>query len=85
MANLSPALALESGLDPFKAGVAIMRIRRGSIVSRLDFRPGDVVKRVNAEAVKDVTSLEQAIAKKTSTWNILIERKGRPLEFSFRG
>lgn len=86
VANLSPALAEEYNVDPFGEGVVILRIRRGGIANRLDFRPGDIVRQVNAAKVMSVEDLENAVqGEEKDEWRIRVERAGKTFDFVFRG
>lgn len=86
VANLSPALADEYNVNPFGKGVVILRIRRGGVANRLDFRPGDIVRLVNSQLIKNVDDLKGALsATGTDEWRIRIERGGKGFDFVFRG
>ena len=77
VANMSPALAAEVGLDDFEPGVIVVRIRRGSTANRLGFRPGDRILGVNDAEIETVRRLKKSLAKRTSRWRIVIERDGK--------
>ena len=62
VANLSPALIEEEGLNLFESGVIIMRMVRGTIAARLGFRPGDLVRSVNGREVENVADLKRILA-----------------------
>jgi serine protease Do len=86
VANLSPAMAEEYNIDPFGEGVVILRIRRGGIADRLDFRPGDIVRRINKASVMSVDDLRTALeGNEGGEWRIRVERKGKTFDFVFRG
>lgn len=84
--NLSPYLAERNGLNPFEEGTVILRIRRGGVADRLDFHPGDIVRRVNGNDIKQVRDLRGVLEKSTAKeWQIRVERSGKPFDFVFRG
>lgn len=86
VANLSPALAEANNIDPFNEGVVILRMRRGGIAARLDFRPGDIVRQVNASQIASVKDLEEAVSgEPKGEWRIRVERRGKTFDFVFRG
>lgn len=86
VANLSPALAEEYNVNPFGKGVVILRIRRGGVANRLDFRPGDIVRLINSQLIKNVDELQGALGGKTKEeWRIRVERGGKGFDFVFRG
>ena len=79
VANMSPALADEMGLETFDAGVIVIGLRRGSSASRLGFRTGDMVRAVNGEHVDSVRRLKTLVAERVSRWHITVQRNGRTL------
>jgi S1-C subfamily serine protease len=60
VANLSPALAEEKGLDPFTAGVVILEIRRG-VAAQLGLQPGDLILGLNGQKTPTVEALQEAL------------------------
>ena len=86
VANVSPAFAVENGLNPFDSGVVITKIRNGSVAGRLNFQPGDLVKAVNGRDVDDVDALKDATsAEDLGEWRIRVERNGKSQDLIFRG
>ena len=77
VANMSPALADELGLDSFDTGVYIMGIRRGSPAARLRFRKGDYVLAVNGRDVDSVRRLARRMKNRTDQWRITFRRAGK--------
>ena len=77
VANMSPALADELGLDAFETGVFIMGIRRGSPAARLRFRSGDYVLAVNGRDVDSVRRLARRMEKRVDQWRITLRRAGK--------
>lgn len=91
VAELSPALAEELGLDPFRfeSGMLVYRVPRGSIASRLGLRPGDILREVNGAVIRTARDLELSIQKAqsggaSSVWRLAIERNGERIETSVR-
>ena len=83
--NMSPALGDELGIDPFKRGVMILQIRRGSPADKVGLRPGDFIKKVNGAEVGVVNDLVSVFAEPSASWEITIERQGRELSERFEG
>lgn len=77
VANISPAFALEIGVDPFSTGVMIVDMQRGSPANRLGFRVGDIVRGVNGKKVINVTQLRTLLTKELERWKITLERDGK--------
>ncbi len=89
IAELSPALAEELGLDPFRyeSGLLVYQVPYRSIAGNLGLRPGDIVKEVNGVAVKSRADLDRAVSKAATNqgvWRLAIERNGRRIETSVR-
>jgi Do/DeqQ family serine protease len=83
--NLSPALAGELGVDPFNGpGVLIRTVAGRGYAAGAGFQPGDVVKRINGEAVSDTRSLEAVLSRPQGAWQVTIERGGREISGTFR-
>ncbi len=80
VANMSPAVAVEVGLDVFEPGVIIFAIRRGSLAARVGFRAGDRILAVNGVEADRVRRLKKLVARRTERWRIAFERGGKKHE-----
>ncbi|HVY33756.1 MAG TPA: Do family serine endopeptidase [Caulobacteraceae bacterium] len=78
--NLSPAVALELGVDPFAKGVLITEIKGG--VSAEYFRPGDIIRKINGQDVSTVSGLKAALGQ-GHRWSVVIERQGQQVQGNF--
>lgn len=74
VANLSPALSSELGLDDVESGVIILEIKRGSPVHRLGLMPGDVVESVNGSAPNTVNDLIDFLQRAKNGWALGLRR-----------
>ncbi len=81
VANMSPALAEELGLEKIKPGVYVMATRRGGTADRLGFQPGDAILAINGEAVASVGELKAVLSKPADRWRITLERNGKTLNW----
>jgi Do/DeqQ family serine protease len=79
VANLSPALADEMGVNLLKTGVIVAEVRRGSASNRFGFRLGDIVRKINGTEIKSVAQLKALLVQKVSRWRVVIERDGESL------
>ena len=79
VANMSPALAAELGMNGFEAGVIVVRLRRGSAADRLRFRIGDMVVAVNGAEIESVRHLKEVMAKPAKRWRVTVRRQGKIL------
>ena len=84
VANLSPALAGELGIDAMRSGVIVLRVDRGR-ASRLGVRVGDVIVAVAGTTIDLTATLEAVTGERHDEWAIAIERKGETLSVVVRG
>jgi serine protease Do len=82
--NLSPASALDLGMDLFSKGVVITSIDANGYAAAQGFQPGDIVRAVNGNEIDRVGQLVRSI-NAANRWQIVIERGGRRAVLSFAG
>jgi serine protease Do len=82
--NLSPAAALDLGIDLFSKGVAIVDVDANSLAAAQGFRTGDIILGINGVAVDRVAELVRALGSATR-WQIVMERGGRRATLAFAG
>jgi Do/DeqQ family serine protease len=85
VANLSPALADELGIDTAVRGVIILDVTRGSAAGRLGFANGDLVAAINGKSVANVAQLRDLIANRQRQWQVAIRRGGKLLSLTVGG
>ena len=85
IANLSPALADELGIDGSTAGVAIVDISDGSVAANLGFKPGDLILSVNGQRISSTQDLERVIKNPKRLWRVTIERGGQQISVVLSG
>ncbi|MET0183587.1 MAG: Do family serine endopeptidase [Caulobacterales bacterium] len=79
--TLTPASAEAAGLDPFQSGVVIQAINRAGLAARAGFAPGDIVREVNGQVIRNSDDLQRAL-NASPQWRIAIERNGQRREVS---
>jgi serine protease Do len=85
VANISPAFAIELGLDPFARGVMVVDLKRGTAANRLGFRIGDILRAVNGEKVDNIAGLKPLLSARAERWFINIDRQGESLNIVIKG
>ena len=79
VANLSPGLNRDLGLDLFTRGAVVLKVERGTPAARLRLRRGDVIRTIAGEPIDDVAELERTISGRPLPWRLEVERGGRQL------
>lgn len=85
VANLSPAFAIDNGLDDLARGVVLVGLRRGGVADRLSLAAGDVVLKVNGREIETVVDLKRAVARPRDQWRIAIRRGDKVLRREIKG
>jgi len=85
VANLSPAVAEELGIDDETEGVVVIGIDQRSPAARVGIRPGDVIVEVNRETIANTEALDRLARSDTRSWRITINRNGQLVRMAFRG
>jgi Do/DeqQ family serine protease len=85
VANLSPALAEELGVDSNRQGVILLKIANGSVAQRIRLRPGDIVDSVNGTPIARIDALNKALRQKPSEWRLAIRRGDQVYNLQLRG
>ena len=85
VANLSPALTEELGIDNEATGVIVLRLKRRSPADRIGLEPGDILVRLNGEEISSVAVLKRLLTRDYANWRIEISRSGRLLQLVIRG
>jgi Do/DeqQ family serine protease len=79
VANLSPALAEELGLDMMAEGVIVLEVVRGSRAGQFSLRPGDKIAEVNGNTLDSVARLDAYWGTYDGEIYITVLRRGRSL------
>ena len=78
VANLSPALSEDLGIDDFK-GVVVVDIREQSAALSLGLKPNDIIIRINGKSIKSVRQLVNILRQRNRAWRFAIKRGNRVL------
>ena len=85
IANLSPALADELGLDSAARGVIILAVTGRSPAARVGFAGGDILATINGRNVTSVAQTRQLLAETARQWQLAIRREGKLLTITVGG
>lgn len=80
VANLSPALIDELGLQGQPRGVFVLGVARRSPAARLGVRPGDILVSINEVEIKRVRDATRVLSQRAQRWNIAIRRDDQVLK-----
>ncbi|HEX7775330.1 MAG TPA: DegQ family serine endoprotease [Parvibaculum sp.] len=86
VANLSPAIAEELGLDDLgQHGVVIMKIDEDTPADQIQFQVGDVITEVSGAKIASVKELKAATAGTRGQWDFTVRRGDRTFSASVGG
>ncbi len=77
VANLSPALAEELGIDTLASGVIILDVAQRSLARRFRFRKGDLILGINKARIGLVSELVAVMKEPVTDWRITMQRGGK--------
>jgi serine protease Do len=78
--NVSPAVVEEMRLNNSGKGVVVTAVAARSPAARLGLQPGDVLLRLDDEAVESTEALDTALRNSRGPWRIAVQRGGQVLE-----
>jgi Do/DeqQ family serine protease len=83
--NLSPAAAIDAGVDPFAGkGVMVSKID-GGFAQSIGLRPGDFIRQINGRQIAGTADVGAATRAPAATWQVTIERGGQTINAQFSG
>jgi S1-C subfamily serine protease len=83
--NLSPAVALDLGGDPFAGhGVMVTKVEAG-FAQTLGLAPGDFIRQINGKAINTTADVVVSVRAPAASWTLTIERGGRTITAQFSG
>ena len=81
VANMSPALADELGLENYEEGIYILSLEERGFAARLGLRIGDQIMKINSKVMTSTSSLESFLKIRFDRWEINIKRESKVLKF----
>ena len=85
VANLSPAVAEELGIDDDGPGVVVLDVEPNTPAARLGVKRGDLVIGLNNDKVTSVAGLVKALGASPDGWRISLEREGQVYNLAIQG
>jgi Do/DeqQ family serine protease len=86
VANISPAVAAEVGIDDdMREGVVVLDVKDKTPGARLGLKRGDIVVGVNDAKVQSVAQLVAALDAVDGGWRLQVERAGRVFNLAIQG
>jgi S1-C subfamily serine protease len=86
VANISPAVAAEVGIDDdMREGVVVLEVKDQTPAARLGVKRGDIVVGINDEKVKSVAQLAAALDAAGGGWRLSVERGGKVFNLAIQG
>lgn len=84
LANLSPALAVDLGVDPFSEGVVVLDVQSNSQAGILGLRPRDIIVDVAGMAIRTHGDLEAALRRDDPRLRMIVQRGVNRLQVYLR-
>jgi Do/DeqQ family serine protease len=86
VANLSPAVAQEIGMDDeAREAVVVLEVKERTPAARLGIKRGDIVVAVNDTKVGSVAELSTILAAANGAWRLSVERGGKVFNLAIQG
>jgi serine protease Do len=85
VANLSPALAEELGVDNAYSGVVVVTVRPRSPAQQIGLQPGDRILQVNGEEISSTSGLRKLLSRRSAQWQIVLRRGDQQFSFVVSG
>jgi Do/DeqQ family serine protease len=86
VANLSPAVAQELGMDDdSRLGVVVLAVADKTPAARIGVKRGDIVLAINDEKVKSVAQLVTLLERSGDAWRLSVERDGKVFNLAIQG
>jgi serine protease Do len=85
VANLSPALAEELGLDNQPRGVIVLKVPPNTIAHRIGLSAGDIILKVNDVEITSLDTLRRAVERERQAWRLSIKRGDQVMNVQVQG
>ncbi len=85
VANLSPAVAEELGIEEEGPGVVVLDVKPNTPASRLGVKRGDLVIGLNNDKVTSVAGLVKALGASPEGWRLSFQREGQVYNLAIQG
>jgi Do/DeqQ family serine protease len=85
VANLSPAVAAELGIDEDGPGVVVLDVAPDTPAAKFGFKRGDILVGVNNDKVSSVASLVKALDNAPGGWRLSFQREGQVYNLAIQG
>jgi Do/DeqQ family serine protease len=85
VANLSPAVAEELGIEDEESGVVVLDVAQNTPAAQFGFKRGDILVGVNDNKVTSVKDLAAALERSPSGWRLSFEREGKVFSVAIQG
>ena len=83
--NISPAVIEEFNLHQGERGVVVTEVKTGTPAASIGLQPDDLLIGINNIKIVSVKDILQALEKKGSGWQIILQRKGNTISIMVGG
>jgi Do/DeqQ family serine protease len=85
VANLSPAVAEELGIEEEGLGVVVLEVAQNTPAAKFGFKRGDILVGINNDKVTSVSDLVTALDRSPSGWRLSFQREGKVYNLAIQG
>jgi len=85
VANLSPALADEIGMDTARRGVVVLEVARGSLAQRFGVENGDILIKLNDRQITEAGDVKEWAGGGFRNWRVAVKRGDQVLNMTVGG
>jgi serine protease Do len=83
IANLSPAVAEDIGLQDDVHGVVVTHIKDASLASQIGLQVGDILVALNGQKLENVSASMDVLRQSSNGWRLTIRRQGNEITMRF--
>jgi Do/DeqQ family serine protease len=85
IANLSPAVAEEIGLQGVQRGVVVTQVKGGTLAAQVGLSAGDILVGINGKKITNVDDAIEVLKQQPNGWRLTIRRGSNDITMMFGG
>ncbi|HVY50193.1 MAG TPA: Do family serine endopeptidase [Devosia sp.] len=85
VSTLTPPVAQDLGLPFDSKGLVVTQVAQGSPADDMGLRKGDIILSINGQDMQDAASFKSMVSRRTSGWQIVLQRNGQVIQSFISG